>query len=173
MAFTIENGIISELKTTHTSTNLALGDMVGYGTFNNGAASGGGWNGIANITFNINTEINLNEVYFRAGYTYKGWGPSDPIYTYETNLSAGNYTYTATQLFEDGGYDQVDVRILGATAVAATGNLKIYWDNVLKLETSYNGGVNRWAQYITYPGIQDTDIYTTQEIRYDWVINGV
>ena len=35
MPITIENGIISELKTTHTSTNLALGDMVGFGTFTN------------------------------------------------------------------------------------------------------------------------------------------
>ena len=169
MAFTIENGILSELKTTHTSDNLTLGAMDGFATFNNGAV-GGGWNGIANMTFNINTGINLDQVTFRAGYTYKGYGPSDPIYTAETNLSAGNYTYSATQLFEADGVDKIDVTILGETAVAADGNLKIYWDDVLKYETSYNGGVNRWAHYVAWPGFQDTDLFTTQEIRYDWVI---
>ena len=174
MAFTIENGIISELKTTHTSANLALGDMVGFGTFNNGAAGGGGgWNGIANITFNINTGIVIDELRFRPDYTYKSWSSGDVTFEYQTNLSAGNYTYTATQLFEDGGYDQIDVSIEGALTVAASGNLKIYWDDVLKFETSYNGGVNRWAHYVTYPGVQDTDIFTTQEIRYDWVITAV
>ena len=174
MAFTIENGIISELKTTHTSTNLALGDMVGYGTFNNGAAGvGGGWNGIANITFNINTAITLEEVFIRTDRTYAGGGPSDPLLLYKTNLSAGNYTYTATQLFEAGGYDQINVISMeGVSGTTGPGTLKIYWDNVLKFETDYNGGVGRWAQYITYPGVQDTDIFTTQEIRYDWVING-
>ena len=170
MAFTIENGIISELKTTHTSTNLALGDMVGFGTFNNGA--GGGWNGIADITFNINTAIELAVVLIRSDYTYKSNGPTDTILLNQTNLTPGNYTYTATELFQAGGYDQIDARVEGLAGSTGPGNLKIYWDNVLKFETSYDGGVGKWAHYITYPGEEDTTLYTTQEIRYDWVING-